>query len=227
MGVGRVDLVENKTFNHFTIQLPPKLGAKMVGNKRLYLTPQGAYYPSVTSVLAVLDEAGIKKWRDEVGEKMADYISFKATSTGTEMHKIIEEYLNNRLDITKYKKLLPKAHFENIKPHLNQIDNILASEATLYSDRLKLAGTTDCVADFEGELSIIDFKTASKKKNVEYIEKYILQATCYSIMFAERTGVDVPNLVILISGEDGSTDVFKSKREANIERLERVLGYKI
>ena len=219
--------VEYKHFNHVVIPLPAKLTPKTVDGKRFYQTPEGNLYPSVTSTLSKLDEDGIKKWRESVGEDVANSVSARATGIGTSMHKIIEDYLANK-DISQYKKLLPVAHFHNLLPYINKIDNILAQEATLWSDRLKLAGATDCIADFEwpdGVItkSVIDFKTSTKKKDPSWILKYFYQETCYSLMFEERTGIKAEQIVTMISGEDGSADVFVYNRDEYIADLEKFL----
>ena len=218
----RVNMTEYKHFNHVIIPLPDRLKTQTIEGKRFYMTPEGNLYKSVTSTLSALDGDGITKWRAEVGEDVANHISNRATGIGTSMHKIIEDYLSNK-DISQYKKLLPVAHFHNLLPYINNIDNILAQEATLYSDRLQLAGATDCIADFEGVKSVIDFKTSTKKKEEYWIKKYFFQEVCYSVMFEERTGIKAEQIVTMISGEDGSADVFVKNRNDYIEELELFL----
>lgn len=218
---------EYKTFNHVIIPLPAKLKAQTVDSKRYYETPEGNLYLSVTTTLSKLDEEGIKKWRESVGEDVAKSVSARATGIGTSMHKIIEDYLANR-DISHHKKLLPVAHFHNLLPYINKIDNIMAQEATLWSDTLKLAGATDCIADFpdiNGVMtkSIIDFKTSTKKKEESWILKYFYQACCYSEMFKERTGIEANQLVIMISGEDGSAEVYIKQKSDYLEELLKFL----
>lgn len=220
--------VEYKHFNHITIPLPSKLKAQTIDGRRFYQTPEGNLYPSVTTTLSKLDEDGIKKWREAVGEDVANTVSARATGIGTSMHKIIEDYLSNK-DISQHKKLLPLAHFHNLLPYINKIDNILAQEATLWSDRLQLAGATDCIADFEwpdGNIvkSVIDFKTSTKKKDPAWILKYFYQTSAYSLMFEERTGIKAEQIVVMISGEDGSADVFVKHRDEYVPELEKFLA---
>jgi hypothetical protein len=215
-------MIEDKTFNHIKIELPPKLKRVNMDGKRRYMAPNGELYRSVTNILSVLDKDGIDSWRASVGEDVADNISFRATTTGTQMHNIIEKYLKNE-DYSEEKRLLPKAHFENIKEYINKIDNILAVEPTLYSDVLKLAGTADCIGEYEGVKSIIDFKTSSRKKEDEWIKKYYFQETCYSLMFEERCNMKINQIVTIISGEDGSREVFTKDRDTFVDELKKIV----
>jgi genome maintenance exonuclease 1 len=215
-------MTEDKKFNHIKIELPPKLKRVNVDGKRRYMTPEGLLYKSVTSVLSIVDKEGIDKWRAEVGEDVADTISFRATSTGLQMHKIIEKYLTNQ-DYSEEKRLLPRAHFENIKEHINKIDNIYGSEITLYSDKLKLAGTADCIGEYDGVKSIIDFKTSSRKKEEEWIKKYYLQETAYSVCFEERCNMKINQIVTIISSETGENDVFIRDRDTYIDELIKIV----
>lgn len=102
--------------------------------------------------------------------------------------------------------MLPKAHLENIKPLLHKIDNIHFLEVALFSDQMETAGTCDCIAEYDGVLSIIDFKTSRKKKQKAWIQDYFLQATAYALMYKEMSGIEIKQGVILITGEDGSLD---------------------
>ena len=125
-----------------------------------------------------------------------------AATIGTATHKIIEQYLNN--ETSSEKTLLPRAHLENIKQLLHKIDNIHFLEVSLFSDEMETAGTCDCIAEYDGVLSIIDFKTTRKKKQNAWIQDYFLQATAYALMYNEMAGIEIKQGVILITGEDGS-----------------------
>ena len=171
---------------------------------RVYVNASGVAYPSATTVLSVLSKDSIKEWRQRVGEEEANRISSTAATRGTKIHTLVEKYLGNE-EITsetyEEQKVDPfnAQLFEDYKKFLNRINNIHAQELALYSDHLRMAGRVDCIAEFEGKLAIIDFKTSRKLKRKDWIESYFLQATAYSIMYEERTGIPVPNLVIGIA----------------------------
>jgi len=182
------------------------------GVGRIYLTPSGEKYPSVTTVLGLLSKDSIAEWRKRVGDEEANRISKKATSLGTDIHKIVEDYLNNKEDYIEKYGPFEKMVFSSFQECLNKIDNILCQESTLYSDVLKVAGRVDCIAEYEGQLSIIDFKTANKAKEEEHILGYFMQLTMYSLMLEEMTGIRIPNIVILMVTTSAEVLVFKKKR---------------
>ncbi len=177
---------------------------------RYYKTPQGMLYPSITTVLSkTSDMTGLDQWREKIGNDLAEQIMKEAQIHGTMTHKLCENYLNNiesDVDILE----TPKNHFEKLKPYLHKINNIHGIELPLYSDELKIAGTCDCIAEYNGNLSIIDFKT-SRSRLVEHydkVQKYFVQATAYSIMWKERTGIDIDQIVIIGSEETGDIAEF-------------------
>lgn len=179
-------------------------------NGRLYVTPEGNKYPSVTTVIGATKKKSILEWRKRVGEKEANRISSRAALRGTNLHSMNEDYLNNMFDEEKYKdKVLPLFMFKHLKPFLDKINNIHVLEGALYSDKLKLAGRVDCIAEYENELAIIDFKTSTEPKKREWIENYIAQECAYAMMYYERTGIKVKKLVTLIACEDGEIQVFQ------------------
>ena len=149
-------------------------------------------------------------------------MSDEALPNGTEFHSMIEDYLNNE-PLYKYKKVVPKALFQQAVPELDKINNIWAQEVQLWSSTLKMAGRVDCVAEFNGVPSIIDFKTANKKKKPEWLEAYFLQETCYSIMLEELTGKKVEQIVTILSGKDGSLETEVRNREMYRDRLMEVI----
>jgi CRISPR/Cas system-associated exonuclease Cas4 (RecB family) len=201
-----------RIFEHKHIQLN-ELETETIDGKRHYVTPNGKY-PSITSVLSVLSRDGIAEWRRRVGETEANRISTQAARRGTNVHQMAEDYLNNELT---EKNFLPHERllFHPIKKALDKsIGQIYAQEAPLYSDYLGLAGRVDCVAEWDGRLSIIDFKTSRKLKKKEWIESYFQQATAYAIMWEERTGIPVDKLVIVITVDDeDEAQVFVEKRD--------------
>jgi hypothetical protein len=212
-------------FNHVPLT-PIELVAEMVDGRRLYPVPSGGKYPSITTVLSCNPEkkAGIMKWRKRVGEEKANRISNRAATRGTAFHLMCEDYLNNRYDETKFKdKHLPLMMFKNAKPTLNRINNIYAQEAALYSDHLEIAGRVDCIAEFDGELSIIDFKTSAEEKKIEWIEDYLIQETAYGCMLYEQYKLKINKIVTIIACESGDTQVFVETPKK--EYLQKLIGY--
>lgn len=201
-----------KFFNHKPLVLPELMAVTEEGVGRIYLTPSGEKYPSVTTVLGLLSKDSIAEWRKRVGDEEANRISKKATSLGTAIHKIVEDYLNNKEDYIEKYGPFEKMVFSSFQECLNKIDNILCQESTLYSDVLKVAGRVDCIAEYDGQLSIIDFKTANKAKEEEHILGYFMQLTMYSLMLEEMTGICIPNIVILMVTTSAEVLVFKKKR---------------
>lgn len=191
-----------KQFTH-NIFLLQKLKTKTINDKRHYITPENKVYPSVTTITGIISEDSIRKWRATVGYDLSAYQTTQASIIGTELHEICETYLSNK-NLKKFKHLTPLAHFSNIKKQLNKIDNIHGLECTVYSDKYKLAGKVDCVAEYDGVLSIIDFKTTKKQKPKHWLLNYFCQATAYREAWQERTGEKINQIVIIISGLDGS-----------------------
>lgn len=178
---------------------------------RVYQTPTGEKYPSVTAVTGILNAASIQEWRNRVGEEAANRISKRASSRGTEIHRLCEEFLKNNdptpgpFDLEVYKSMLPE---------LRKIDNVRCLETPLFSHHLRVAGTVDCIADYNGKRSVIDFKTASKAKSKEDIRNYFMQTAAYAVMFEERSGLPVSQLVIIMGCDDlQSALVFIEKRD--------------
>ncbi|AHB81059.1 exonuclease [Synechococcus phage S-MbCM100] len=169
------------------------------------------YYPSVTSVTSFKNAQFFKKWRAKIGENEANRITARATQRGTAFHALTEDYFKGELNIDKYLENNPLSvrMFQSAKCTLNRIDNIYCLEEFLYSHYLGLAGRVDCIAEFDGELAVIDFKTSTKVKKESYIENYFVQETAYAAMFLERTGIEVKKIVTLIATEEGSIQVFE------------------
>ena len=171
--------------------------------KRIYVTPEGKKYPSVTTILQEYGKEALDAWRARVGKDRASYIATTAAARGTRLHKLCEVYLQNQDPFANPKiSLFDRELFRSIQPALENIDNIHFQEQRLYSNHLRLAGTVDCIAEYEGRLSIIDFKTASKKKQKEHIENYFMQCSAYAAMFTELTGKPIEDIVVMIATED-------------------------
>ena len=186
------------------------MSATIVNHKRVYVTPDGDKFPSVTTVISnnAKKMAGIAKWRQRVGMEEANRISARSTKRGTTYHSIVEDYFNNKLEIEKYKDSpLPTVMFYQSVDTLNRINNIYLQEAALYSKHLELAGRVDCIAEFDGELSIIDFKTSATPKREQYLTDYFVQETAYACMLQELYDVSVKKIVTIVACENGETQV--------------------
>lgn len=207
-----------KIFLHDPIQIESIDSTNTPAGDRVYQTPEGKLYPSVTTILSAHTKQGIMEWRKRVGEQEANKISRQSATRGTKFHNLAEKYLQNQLPPENL-SILEHEMFEMAKPVLNRIDNIRAQEVGLWSHHLRLAGRVDCIAEFDGKLSIIDFKTARREKDEEHIQHYFMQAAAYAIMFEERTKIPVNRLVIAIAVEDGFMQVFESRRNRHVKQL--------
>ena len=196
-------------FNHVIMEMSLEdISAKTIGGKRVYEIGDEKY-PSISTICSFRNRKSIAEWRARVGDAEANKISKRATTAGTTVHSMIEDYLNNELDLEKYAdKHLAKILFVQAKGMLSRINNIHFQEAPLYSHEFAIAGRVDCIAEFDGKLSIIDFKTSSKEKKEEWIEGYLVQETGYAKMYEERSGIKVEQIVTLITCQTGDTQVF-------------------
>jgi hypothetical protein len=191
----------------------PEIERTVIDGKRHYITPEGKIYPSITTVLSVLSDSSIEEWKKRVGEEQSKKISGMAAHRGTIIHKLCEDFLKNKLD---EKKIFPvhREMFNKLKPILiEKINNIYAQETPLWSDFLKVAGTVDCIAEYEGKISVIDFKTSKYLKEKQNISSYFQQASAYCVMFEERTKIPVNQIVIMIGVDDESPQIFVEKRD--------------
>ena len=177
---------------------------------RVYETPSGRAYPSVTTVTGLHSAKGIMEWRKRVGEAEANRISGRASARGTRIHNYCESYL---LGESTEPDMFDAEMFNSIKPLLDQVDNIHALEDPLYSDHLQVAGTVDCIAEFQGKLSVIDFKTSSKPKDRDDIHNYFMQTAAYAVAFEERTGIPIGRLVIIMAVDNDDPWWFIEKRD--------------
>ena len=203
------------TFVHNPIDIP-EVSTKNINRKRFYNTPTG-FYPSITTVLGVRKEKkeGLAKWRERVGNDVANHIMRTAAGRGTAVHHMCEDFLNNKEVIKEDQKFLPWCLFSQLKPTLEKsINNIFAQECGLWSEKYRVAGRVDCIAEWNGVPSIIDFKTSRSERKDDYNYEYYIQASAYAEMFEERTGIEINQIVILVVTEDGLVQEFiKEKHE--------------
>ena len=200
-------------FNHVPINFEQ---AQLIekDNAHYYQTPKGDVFPSITTMLQKTMPAeklqNLQNWREQ--EVAAQYIAQESAIIGTQTHKLIENFLNG-VTHTEEPRLLSVAHFNNMIPFLQKINDIHGTEIRLYSNEMKLAGTTDCIAKYDGEISIIDYKTKRSHQQEEWMTEHFIQATAYSEMFAELTGIKVKQIVILVSSEKNTRMEFVKKAE--------------
>ena len=205
-------------FNHVKLDREvPKLTQLNENGTRYYVTPSGNKYPSITTVLSEYNRKAIFEWRQRVGSEEANKISGKASTRGTKLHKNCEDYINNKNPV--FKTPFETVLFNSIKPTLHRINNVYAQELRMFSDHLRIAGTVDCVGEFDGKLSVIDFKTANRRKDPSYIENYFMQCSAYAIMFEEIFEIPVSQIVVAIAVEDDEPQVFVEKRNTHVKRL--------
>ena len=212
-------------FNHVPVELQP-INATNQNGVRLYNTPEGNKYPSITTVLSVRNKQGLMEWRKRVGNEVANHIARTAANRGTKVHHMCEDYLNNmpRDYPDKWKEhkknFLPYCIFTQLKEKvLCNVNNIYAQEAGLYSDKYKVAGRVDCIAEYNGVPSIIDFKTSTKERTDKWNENYYIQGSAYAEMFGERTGIEISQVVILVVTEDGTVQEFIKEKYAYLDAL--------
>ena len=207
-----------KYYTHKPTKLT-ELTTQTVNFKRFYETPDGKLYPSITTVLSTRNKKGLFEWRKKVGDEVANYVARTSAARGTAVHHMCEDYLNNFPvdwpDKWKEheKKFLPFCLFKQLENKvLQKIDNIRSQECALFSNKYRVAGRVDCIAEYDGKLSIIDFKTSTKERNDEWNENYYIQASAYAEMFEEQTGTPIEQIVILVVTEDGAVQEFVKEK---------------
>lgn len=199
-----------------------ELESQTVNEERIYTTPEGNKYPSVTTVLSSYNSKAIYEWRKSVGEEEANKISKLASSRGTKLHSLCEKYLLNEMTPLEMNMVMPdiKSMFNMVRPHIDKnVGTVYCIEQSLYSNKLKLAGRTDCVAQWKDSVAVLDWKTSRKIKDEDMILNYFMQCTAYSIMFEELTGINAENVVILMASTEGEVKVFEKNRSAYIPLL--------
>ena len=212
-------------FNHIQVSLP-EVTTETINRKRFYVTPEGEKYPSITTVLSNRKKEGLFEWRKRVGNDVANYVARTSASRGTKVHHMCEDYHNNEFDEEKHKKdFLPFCLFNQLKDQaLCNMNNIYAQEAGLYSDKYKVAGRVDCVAEYKDTLSIIDFKTSTRERSDDWNENYYIQGSAYAEMFEERTKIKIDQVVILVVTEDGTVQEFVKSKQDYLPMLEESMN---
>ena len=212
-----------RVFEHEKIpELEFDLVAETTEKQRVYNTPSGKKYKSITSILSKYNKEAIMLWRQRVGEEEANRISTKASRRGTKVHDICEKYLLNEMTDMKLQMMMPdlKETFFSLKNVLDEnIGKVYCLEQALYSDELEVAGRVDCIADWDNELAIIDFKTSRRLKDESKILNYFMQATAYALMFEERTGKTINRIVVAIAVDQEDPQIFIKEKKDYIQDL--------
>jgi len=211
------------TFTHLLHPEIPKIKQININGVRYYDTPDGTLI-SITSLLKNFTPEGILEWRKAVGEDVANEVMRAAADRGSKVHKIIENCLSNKPEndlVGNYGELAARM-FSQMVPALDKIDRIRALEKGLYSTRFGIAGRVDCIAEYDKELTVIDFKTSTRKRD-ERNETHLVQASFYSLAWEERTGEKVNQIAILTTTEDGELDVYRDDPSNYVDRLEEMI----
>ena len=204
-------------------QVLPKTKGKRIDGFRFY-NINGKNYPSITTVLGIRKSEALKGWREKIGENVANWEMGRAARRGKSFHTLVEQYLKG--ETPSIRDVLPLGLFKLLKPYIDQIDNIHLLEAIMYSKKFTVAGQVDCVAEYNGKLSVIDFKTANKERQEDWIDNYFLQTTAYAHMYEETFGTPIEQIVILIASEDGTTQAFiKNKADYEKELGKAIEGF--
>lgn len=210
-------------FEHENVELT-EMNAVTTDSGRKYKTPEGVNLPSITTVLSILSRESIAKWRARVGAAEANRISHRASTRGTSVHEIIEKYVNNDPNFKDGYTPDIIASFLDVKPILDErLTKVYAQEAPLYSNHLGVAGRVDCVGIFDGKPSIIDYKTSMKPKRKDWIKNYFMQEAAYAIMWEERTGQPIVQLVTVISVDGNDPQVFVEHRDNWVRPLRETI----
>jgi genome maintenance exonuclease 1 len=197
-----------------------------IDGQRHYQTPNGKAYKSVTTILSEkTDKTHLFEWRKRVGEEEANKISVRAANRGTAIHTICENYLLNHESYPPNSMPANIDTFKALRPLIDDhIGMIYGLEHYMYSDELMTAGATDCIAEFDGVMSIIDFKTSTKIKKEEWIQNYFLQATAYALMAEERHGIEVPQIVILIAVDHEEPQLFVKPKSLYVDAVRELFS---
>ena len=210
-------------FEHESVELT-EMNAVTTDSGRKYKTPEGVNLPSITTVLSILSRESIAKWRARVGAAEANRISHRASTRGTSVHEIIEKYVNNDPNFKDGYTPDIIASFLDVKAILDErLTKVYAQEAPLYSNHLGVAGRVDCVGIFDGKPSIIDYKTSMKPKRKDWIKNYFMQEAAYAIMWEERTGQPIVQLVTVISVDNAPPQVFVEHRDNWVRPLRETI----
>lgn len=202
------------------------LNAVTTDSGRVYEIPGGEKYPSITTVLSAYNKKALFEWRARVGEEEANRISRKASSRGTKLHTVCESYLLNEITSEKMQLMMPdtKSLFLQLKPYIDEnVGSVYGIEQPLYSHELGVAGRCDCIAEWNGKISIIDYKTASREKDEDGIQNYFMQCSAYAEMFGEITNREIEQIVVAIAVEDGQPQVFVKTKHKYLPELRKYI----
>jgi len=212
-----------KKFNFIDLdksKLPVTKGKKVDGFR--FYDIDGKAYPSITTVLGIQKKKQLQDWRDKIGENVANWEMGRAARRGKATHTLIEQYIKG---LTPSERgVLPLGLFRLIKPYVDQIDNIHCLETIMYSKKLTIAGQVDCIAEYNGKLSVIDFKTANKERQESWIENYFMQTSAYAQMYEELFGKEIEQIVILLVSEDGSVQNFVKEKKDYMTPLKKSIN---
>jgi genome maintenance exonuclease 1 len=196
-------------FNHVNHLGDVDLKSREIDGTRFYTTPSGDSFPSITSVTSHKNKEFFAEWRERVGEEEANKICKLATTRGTKFHEVCQDYLENNLKESYDEQSM--IMFDAAKPYLDKIGLVHAIERSMFSEVLGIAGRVDCIAEYDGELAVIDFKTSSKIKKEEWIEQYFVQEVAYACMYFELTGIPVKKLITIMVTPAGVVKVFDKR----------------
>ena len=212
-------------FNHLEGYESIRLPVKEINGNRYYTTPTGKSYPSVTTVTGLMNRVWLAKWKAAVGEEKANAISGKAMARGSRYHYLQEDFINNKLTEERLKALTPLdlMMFNQTKELTSRMGDIYMLEGSMYSNDLEMAGRVDCVAEFAGKVSVIDFKTSTKPKVPSKIKGYFMQETAYAVMFEEMYGIPINRIVTIVAVEEtGQSQMFVEEPKNWIEPLKEL-----
>ena len=209
-------------FNHLEGYESVSLPTETINGKRYYKTPEGKHYPSVTTVTGMMNRVWLAKWKKAVGEEKANKISRKASLRGTRYHYLQEDFLNNKLTEERLKEATPLdlMMFNQTKELTSKLGDIYMLEGSMYSNELEIAGRVDCIAEFAGRVSVIDFKTSTKRKTPSQIKGYFMQETAYAKMFEELYDVPIERIVTIVAVEEtGQSQLFVEEPDKWIDQF--------
>ena len=214
-----------KKFNFIDLdksKLPQTVGKKIDGFR--FYEIDGKAYPSVTTVLGIQKKQDLQAWRDKIGEKVADWEMGRAARRGKATHTLVEQYIKG--ETPSERGVLPLGLFRLLKPYVDQIDNVHLLETIMYSPKLTIAGQVDCVAEYNGKLSVIDFKPANSERKESWIENYFMQCSAYAQMYEELFNKEIEQVVVLLAAEDGSVAAhIKEKKDYMPKLIESIDGF--
>ena len=212
-------------FQHELVNEDYSLDQQTSKKGRVYVDAEGNKYPSITTVLSILNKEAILAWRKRVGEEEANKISTRAAVRGTKVHDMIEKYILN--EDPGEPDLISVSNFKEVKPIIDErLSKVYATEKRMFSKHLGVAGTVDCVGVWDGKDSIIDWKTSAKFKKKEWISNYFMQASAYAIMWEERTGRPITQLVVCIAGDMGPQVFIEHRDNWDKELVSVIKRYK-